>query len=73
MKITFEQCHVQVDSSYRSILLYMYTFHAERLYIIVDGVVVYKGGYGPFDYKLWEVQDWLAARYGMRGASLKKV
>lgn len=44
----------------------------ERLYIILDGVVVYKGGYGPFDYKLWEVQDFLAERYGMRGQSLKK-
>lgn len=45
----------------------------ERLYIIVDGTVVYQGGQGPFDYKLHEVQDWLAAAYGMRGASLKKV
>ncbi len=44
----------------------------ERLYIIVDGVVVYKGGIGPFDYKLWEVQEWLAERYGKRGASLRK-
>jgi hypothetical protein len=24
----------------------------ERLYIILDGVVVYKGGYGPFDYRI---------------------
>jgi len=44
----------------------------ERLYIIVDGVVVYKGGMGPFDYRLWEVQEWLAERYGARGASLRK-
>lgn len=44
----------------------------ERLYIIVDGVVVYKGGIGPFEYKLWEVQEWLAERYGKRGASLRK-
>jgi len=44
----------------------------ERLYVILDGVVVYKGGYGPFDYKLWEVQEFLADRYGMRGPSLKK-
>jgi hypothetical protein len=38
----------------------------------VDGVVVYKGGMGPFDYRLWEVQEWLAERYGARGASLRK-
>ena len=30
------------------------------------------GGLGPFDYKLWEVQEWLAERYGVRGASLRK-
>lgn len=45
----------------------------ERLYIIVDGVIVYKGGCGPFDYKLYEVQDWLGAKYGKRGTSVKKV
>ena len=44
----------------------------ERLYIIVDGTIVYQGGLGPFDYKLHEVQHWLAASYGMRGSSLKK-
>lgn len=44
----------------------------ERLYIIVDGVIVYKGGNGPFGYCLWEVQEWLAEKYGMRGASLRK-
>jgi thyroxine 5-deiodinase len=35
----------------------------ERLYIIVDGVVVYKGGIGPFDYRLDEVRAWLTARF----------
>lgn len=44
----------------------------ERLYIILDGVIVYQGGMGPFDYKLWEVQEWLATRYGTRGLSLCK-
>jgi len=39
----------------------------ERLYIIVDGVVVYKGGAGPFGYKLAEVKDWLADKFGQRG------
>lgn len=31
----------------------------ERLYIVQDGVIVYKGGRGPFDYRLSEVQDFL--------------
>ncbi len=31
----------------------------ERLYILIDGVIVYQGGIGPFDYKLAEVQTWL--------------
>ena len=39
----------------------------ERLYIVLDGVVVYRGGLGPFDYKLAEVKDWLADKYGLRG------
>jgi hypothetical protein len=39
----------------------------ERLYIIQNGIVVYKGGYGPFDYKLAEVKDWLAAKFGLFG------
>ena len=39
----------------------------ERLYIVQNGVIVYQGGYGPFDYKLAEVKDWLIERYGLRG------
>lgn len=39
----------------------------ERLYIIEQGVVVYQGGIGPFEYKLAEVKDWLIARHGLRG------
>jgi len=35
----------------------------ERLYIIVDGVVVYKGGMGPFDYRLYEVRAWLENKF----------
>ncbi|XP_071520044.1 type I iodothyronine deiodinase-like isoform X3 [Panulirus ornatus] len=31
----------------------------ERLFIILDGVVVYKGEQGPTGYKLSEVDDWL--------------
>lgn len=31
----------------------------ERLYIVLDGIVVYKGGMGPWLYKLGEVESWL--------------
>lgn len=31
----------------------------ERLYIVQDGIIVYKGGPGPFGYKLKEVEEWL--------------
>ena len=31
----------------------------ERLYIVLDGVIVYAGGRGPFGYKVDEVKDWL--------------
>ncbi|XP_071546306.1 type I iodothyronine deiodinase-like [Panulirus ornatus] len=31
----------------------------ERLYIVQDGVIVYKGNQGPFGYKLREVEEWL--------------
>jgi hypothetical protein len=31
----------------------------ERLYIVLDGKVVYKGKRGPFDYHPSEVEDWL--------------
>lgn len=44
----------------------------ERLYIIVDGVVVYAGGKGPFGYKLPEVKQWLADKFGMRGSLILK-
>ncbi len=38
----------------------------ERLYVIERGVVVYKGGQGPFFYKPEEVRAWLARRFGAR-------
>lgn len=49
-----------------------YSAWPERLYIIVNGVVVYKGGEGPFGYKLAEVKDWLAEKYGMRGEPITR-
>lgn len=44
----------------------------ERLYIILNGIVVYKGGYGPFDYKLGEVQEWLINRFGVVGEVIER-
>lgn len=44
----------------------------ERLYVVMDGCVVYRGGKGPFGYKLHEVQRWLADKFGVRGPSLEK-
>jgi len=32
----------------------------ERLYVVQDGQIVYQGGLGPFDYKISEVEDFLA-------------
>ena len=34
---------------------------SERLYIILKGRIVYKGGFGPFEYRVEEVEDWLQA------------
>ena len=31
----------------------------ERLYIILNGKIVYMGGVGPMDYKVNEVEEWL--------------
>lgn len=36
----------------------------ERLYVIVDGVVVYKGGIGPFHFDLNHLDAWLDERLG---------
>ena len=35
----------------------------QRLYVIVEGKIVYQGGMGPIYYNLEEVKDWLAS-YG---------
>jgi len=31
----------------------------ERLYILLNGKIVYMGGQGPMDYKIEEVEEWL--------------
>jgi len=43
-----------------------YDAFPERLYIIENGIITYKGGPGPFDYKLEDVLEWLQSRYGER-------
>jgi len=34
----------------------------ERLYVVQDGQIVYQGGLGPFDYKISEVETFLAKK-----------
>ena len=36
-----------------------YGAYPERLYIILDGIIVYAGGKGPHGYKVTEVEQWL--------------
>jgi type I thyroxine 5'-deiodinase len=38
----------------------------ERLYIIEDGVVVFRGGLGPHDYRPNDVKDWLTSRFARK-------
>ena len=75
-KLFQQKCNVSqleiVCDSMEGNIVDQYGAWPERLYIIDQGIVVYQGGLGPFDYRLWEVQDWLAKRYGMRGSSLRK-
>lgn len=57
---------IAVDSMGTGNAVDRYGAWPERLYIILDGIIVYKGGFGPFDYRLDEVQDWLIQRFGKR-------
>jgi hypothetical protein len=41
----------------------------ERLYVIENGVIVYKGKTGPFGYHPEEVAAWLAKRFVRKDAS----
>jgi hypothetical protein len=41
----------------------IYAGWPERLYIIENAVIRYKGGTGPFNYNPDEVSHWLAARF----------
>ena len=45
----------QLDNS----AAWAYGAHPERLYVLLDGNVVYQGGMGPFFYDLNELNQWL--------------
>lgn len=45
-----------------------YAAWPERLYVVLDGVVVYKGGLGPDDYRVEEVEAWIAKHVAATGA-----
>lgn len=47
-----------------------YEASPERLFVVERGVVVYRGGQGPFDYKPEEIAAWLEKRFGHRITSL---
>ena len=34
----------------------------ERIYVVLDGLIAYQGGLGPFDYKIEEVEEFLSKR-----------
>ncbi|XP_042219572.1 type I iodothyronine deiodinase-like [Homarus americanus] len=53
-----QECEVLVDRL-DDAASKQYAALPERLYIVQDGVVFYKGGRGPFEYKMNEVEDFL--------------
>jgi len=38
-----------------------YAGFPERLYVVLDGRIVYEGGMGPFGYKIQEVEEYINA------------
>lgn len=62
LKIPFEV----VCDSMNNDVYECYDSFPERLFIIEKGIVVYVGGYGPFDYNLTEVKDWLENRFNRK-------
>lgn len=44
----------------------------ERLYVVQDGVIVYKGGPGPFGYHIHEIQEFLIEQFGIRGERISE-
>ncbi|KAF2347957.1 Iodothyronine deiodinase [Trinorchestia longiramus] len=52
-------CPVVVDSE-EGPARELYTAMPERLFIILEGHIVFHGGPGPLQYKMEEVEQWLA-------------
>lgn len=51
-------CPLLVDSC-SNIACGIFQAHPERFYIVLDGIVRYRGGPGPRHYRVDEVDDWL--------------
>ncbi|KAI8509740.1 Responsible for the deiodination of T4 (3,5,3',5'- tetraiodothyronine) [Branchiostoma belcheri] len=51
-------CPIVVDTMDNNVAR-AYACYPDRLFVILDGIVVYKGGLGPEGYHLDEVRDWL--------------
>lgn len=49
---------ILVDNIHNT-LLYNYGASPERIYIVLDGKVVYKGDVGPMGYNLAEMEAWM--------------
>ena len=62
----FEYPVEMVVDSMKDQALLRYEASPERLFVIERGVVVYRGGQGPFFYKPEEVLAWLHTRFGVR-------
>ena len=59
------KCDVLCDGWHNGVL-HSYQSWPERIYIIIDGVVVYQGGIGPFHYDLDEVETWMEEKFGKK-------
>jgi len=57
--------HVVVDEMSDACRI-AYGAYPERLYVVEDGVIMYKGGIGPEDYRIEEVEKWLQKRFPER-------
>ena len=54
--------HVVCDTM-RGQVLDLYQAWPERLYVVLNGCCVYKGGVGPFHFDLGEVEEWLEKHF----------
>ena len=61
--------HKSAEDNYRLMVDLMtnkagtaYAAMPERLYVVLDGKIIYEGLQGPFDYRLDEVEEYLEKR-----------